>query len=67
MCERIFVIIFVSFVCNALTHVETSRLVVLLALAFVCNFCLLRTFINWSKEVQAFKVTGNVLNIEYYF
>ena len=28
---------------------------VLLALALVCNFCLLRMFVNWSNKVQAFK------------
>ena len=44
--------------CNALAHVEksrgagTKRCEVLLALALVCSFYLLRKFVTWSNEVQ---------------
>ena len=50
------------FVLNVLTHVEksfgagTKPCLVLLALALVCNFYLLRMFIIWSYKAQAFKV-----------
>ena len=47
--------------CITLVHVEKAlsadieRYVYLLALALVCNFYLLRMFVNWSNKVQAFK------------
>ena len=52
----------VGFVRNVLTHVEkklfgagTERYVAQLALALVCYFYLLRTFITWNNEAQALK------------
>ena len=52
----------VGFVRNMLAHVEkkpfgagTKQYVAQLALTSVCYFYLLRTFIDWSNEAQAFK------------